>query len=314
MSRFRADAEVDPRDAPWAAGRSLLAAAQLVTLAFTPSRLLFFHLRAAPDAQCAGLSRLSLWCIGGQPQSHTPAMAFAVIVLVGVVVGLWPRWLCIPHWYVAFSIHADVIVVDGGAKVAAIVTLLLIPLCLGDDRSNHWLKTDEPMAPAWSGAAHASILLLRLQLAIVYLVAAVSKLEYSAWRNGSALLIISKDPQFGFPESWRPMADHLLSIACIGDVLTWSVPAVELTIACALLAPKPIRGYGLVLVILIHGAIMLAMGLVSFGVVMIASALLATLADDGRIGSRAGQNSSISSIIRPSQLAWLRVRRAVRGE
>lgn len=95
----------EPRGRLLALGRSLLAVSQLSILLTTPDSILFLRLPGAPPANgCTGLFGPTLWCVGGHSvQSMDVERGVAVAILIAVATGYRPAWLCIPHWYVAFS-------------------------------------------------------------------------------------------------------------------------------------------------------------------------------------------------------------------
>jgi len=252
-------------------GRSLLALAELTVLLATPGRILFGSTPyASPDRLCSGVGMLSLWCVqGAGTQPGTVNLTIAVVILGAVVVGLWPRWLCVPHWYVAFSVATRMVVPNGGEDVAQILTMLLIPVCLGDTRTCQWRRPDHPMAPGWRGSAYAGYLLLRCQIAIIYLDASLSKLEFHSWQSGTAVPILLNNPQFGLPLEIRPAVERWLSPVWIGAAVTWAVIAIEITVAVTMLFGTRVRRVGLVLAVCLHLAIVIVMGLFSFGLIMI---------------------------------------------
>ncbi|MBC3840268.1 HTTM domain-containing protein [Streptacidiphilus sp. 4-A2] len=148
-------------------------------------------------------------------------------------------------------------------------------MCLDDRRSWAWRRPTRPLRPAWRGAAFAAHAALRCQIAIIYLNAAGAKLASPAWRHGTAMAVLAHDPEFGFPGAVRPFAQQLLSHAWAADLLTWSVLVIETLIALSMAFGRRMRRIGLFLAILLHGAIILLMGLFSFGLVMIALLLTA---------------------------------------
>lgn len=258
-------------------GRSGLAFAELTVLLFSSNGVLFGTAPSfSPASLCAGVDRVSLLCLTGTgTRTHSAGWYIAVVVLTLVASGLWPRWLCIPHGYIAFSIASRMTAINGGEEVAQIATVLLIPICLGDPRRWQWSPVTERMRPAWRGGAYAGHLLLRIQVAIIYLVAALSKLAYPSWRDGKALLIVMNSTEFGLPLVLRTAADRLLDDAWAGAALTWGVIAVEIAIAVFVLCRVPARRAGLWLAVGLHAAIILFLGLFSFGLVMISSLMLA---------------------------------------
>ncbi|QMU74624.1 HTTM domain-containing protein [Streptacidiphilus sp. PB12-B1b] len=274
---WQAAQSFEPRGLPLGLARSLLAFAQLTTLLLTSDRTLFADPPGVTaSTRCAGLKGVSLWCVsGGDARTYTLGRVLAITVLLVVIVGYRPRWSCIAHYYVTFSIAVDVTATNGGDNVAEIFAMLLIPICLDDRRTWAWQKPAGPLRPAWRGGAFAAHAALRCQIAIIYLAAIASKLAFPSWRDGAALGVLAHDPEFGFPGVVQPYAQQLLSHAWATDTLTWSVLVVETLIALSMAFRRRTRSYGVVLAILLHGAIIVLMGLFSFGLIMIAVVLAA---------------------------------------
>ncbi len=271
-------ASFDPRSAIFDCARSLLALAQLSLILFTADRDLIFTVpHPGGPGPCGGVDGISIWCVTGGEQSSNPvARVVVVTVLIAVVIGVKPRWLCIPHWYVAFSITASVTIADGGAAIAEIVCALLIPQCLGDTRRNHWSRNKPPLAPGWRGSAYAGHLVLRLQVAIIYLDAAITKGWHPAWRHGQALRIIMQDPQFGAPHPVRSLVGGLLAYSWVGSILTWSVLIIEIGIGVSMFCAVTVRRYALLAAVVLHLFIAVLMGLFCFALTMMAVVALAT--------------------------------------
>jgi antimicrobial peptide system SdpB family protein len=273
----------------------MLALAELTVLTASPERLLFGYTPGSPpDQLCSGVGAATLWCIG-KSQSHDAAQVIAIMILSAVAAGLWPRWLYVPHWYVAFSVATRLVVPDGGDEVAQILTLLLIPICLGDDRWCHWTRPSRPMSPVWHGSAFAATLLLRCQVAIIYFDAALSKLAFPAWRSGRAVPILLNDPQFGLPPELRGLIERFLVPAPMSAAITWTVLAIELSVGASMLLGIRARRVGFVLGVCLHAAIMAAMGLFSFGLIMIS--LLTVVSSGGFSKSRTGGPATRERVI-----------------
>jgi len=275
----------DHRGRLFAAGRSLLGVAQLSILVANPESLLFGATsHTSADSLCRGTGSLTLWCVAGSGNTaSTVAEAVAGIVLVGVISGLWPRWLCLPHCYVAFSIATRITVGNGGDAVAQILAALLVPCCLGDSRTWHWRQPAREMDPVWRGVSCAAHLVIRGQILIIYLNAALAKLGYSAWRDGSAVRTLLEEPGWGLPAAARSLIVPLLSAGWASVLVTWGAVATELGIALAVLGSARIRRGGLRLAVCLHTAIILAFGLFSFGLIMIAVVM---------VGAERGQRSA----------------------
>lgn len=177
--------------------------------------------------------------------------------------------MCIPHWYVAFSLVTRMTVANGGDEVAEIGAGLLIPMCLADAREWHWLQPLSPMLPTWRGSSLAAHLILRAQVALIYFASAVSKVAYPAWRHGSALGMIFEHPQYGLPDWLRSLTAPLAAQPWVLVLATWGVIALEIGIAAAMLCNSRVRRWALMAGILLHTAIAITMGLFSFGPIMI---------------------------------------------
>lgn len=272
-------ASPDPRGTALAVARTVLAGAELSVLLFSTDDRLFYPLPGLPQGiRCGGPRALSLWCVTGGHEGLSVSRAVAVGVLILVAIGYRPRWTCVPHWYVAFSIAESLTLPNGGEEVAQIATMLLIPVCLGDQRVWQWSRPVRPLSLRARGAATATLLVLRLQCAIIYGTAGVSKLLLAPWRKGSALDSVAFDPNFGMPSD----VAHLLDSGpgyVVSHLLTWSVPATELAIAVLVLGGRRMRLGALNLGVALHVGIIALMGLFSFGLVMIATLVVACAAD-----------------------------------
>ncbi len=277
----------EPRGRVLGAGRSLLALATLSALVATPSRGLFVYTPDNPSGtRCGGVRTIALWCVGGQGHTVTTVRLIApVVVLAAVVAGFSPRWTCVPHWYVTFSLGTTMTLPNGGDSVARIAALLLIPMCLGDDRRWHWRRPARPLPPRWRGAAYAGHLFLRLQVAIIYLSAVMAKLTVGSWRDGSFMYQVFHDPYYGPPAFIRPLVGAVLDAPPLVRGLTWGTIAIELAIAASMAGGPRVRRVALGLAIALHGSIAVMLGLASFGLTMIA--LLALASVDG--GTAAGR-------------------------
>jgi antimicrobial peptide system SdpB family protein len=257
-----------------AVGRSLLALGQLVTLSAASGPVLFARTPQAPDIHCSGLRSASLWCqLGTGPSALLTGQVIAGAVLAAVLAGYRPRWTCVPHCYVAFSLHASLAFPNGGEYAAQIATLLLVPICLGDRRTWQW-EAPGPVLPGWRGAAQAAHLAIRCQLLIVYFWAATAKLEHPSWRHGTALRAIADDPLYGAAPWLRQLLRVPLASGPFVAALGWAVMATELAIAGSMLGRVRVRRYGLAAAVALHLGIAVSMGLPSFSVVMIGFVVL----------------------------------------
>jgi len=263
-------------DRPWTnvygVARSTLAAATLLTLLANRADELF-HPLVTDDPGIfdrRGIDGLSLFFLAHE--HLTLAKISAVLILVLVLVGWRPRLMALPHWWVSYSLAASAAVIDGGDLVAATLTLLLVPVCLTDRRVWHWQGIGEGGVPA-SVAAQTSLLLVRFQVSVIYLFAAVLKLPSEQWSNGTALYYWWTHPKFG---PWGPVrwVTDLLGATVLVVPITWGVLALELCLALALLAPGRFRERLLPVGLLLHAGIAVVHGMPTFALTMSAALVL----------------------------------------
>ena len=262
----------EPRGPALAVGRSLLALAQLATLAFNSDGVLF----AQPDGMhCNGLGALSMWCLAEETNHGLLVIRIvSIAVLLVVLSGYRPGLTCVPHWYVTFCMAVAMPMASGGERALQIATLLLIPVCLGDDRTWQWGRPRTPLPAQWRGASFAAGITLRLQLSVIYVVAVVSKLTDPLWRQGSAMLVIAHHHVAGFPRPVLNLLELPMRSYWIVAAASWSVIAVQLAIAALVWGGQRARQSALVLGVGLHAGIMFLMSLPVFGLVMISVLLV----------------------------------------
>jgi antimicrobial peptide system SdpB family protein len=262
--------------------RAMIAAAMMATLLATPLNEQFggdgYDVARSGTvwqaSKCHGVLKVSLFCLTN-PRHFDAARLIAIVVLAIVVVGLYPAFTCIPHWYVAWSCNAWLATQDGGDQIASIVCLLLIPICLLDRRPSHWSRSD-PRAVGWVARTVTTtfFFLISLQMAALYAHAALAKLGRPEWVDGTALYYWLNDPQFGAQHA--PLVGGIvghLSNPLLVTAITWGPIAIEASLALSLLQPRW-RRVTVPAGISLHACIGLLMGLTSFSLTMIACLLL----------------------------------------
>jgi antimicrobial peptide system SdpB family protein len=191
-----------------------------------------------------------------------------------VAIGFAPRWTSVPHWYISFSFANDCAAIQGGDRIAEIVTLLLIPLCVCDSRVWTWSARPELKVEWFRGSSYAAQMVLRFQVFLVYANSVVGKLRFKPWRDGSALRNLAENPAFGAPMPLRSGAVQILCCSYVSDFLTWSVLFCESCIAVLVLCDPPCRRGAVLLGTVLHLSILLLMGLFSFSLIMIATLMI----------------------------------------
>jgi antimicrobial peptide system SdpB family protein len=260
----------EPRTTALGTGRSLIAVAELTVILFTPDADLFpGRIGQPPRPLCGGLDVVSLWCVGAGPAALTVSRILSIAVLLVVATGYRPRWTCVPHWYVTFSLNLAIDVPNGGEHIATLATLLLIPLCLGDDRVWQWRTPNATMSPTWRGAAYAGHIAIRSQVALIYGEAALSKLTDPTWRAGTAMYYVFQNAYFGTSASLQRFLESGLLQNWFVPAITWSTIGIELFLTFAAFGDRTVRRVALVAGALLHGGIIILLGLPSFGLAMI---------------------------------------------
>lgn len=267
----------DPWTNVYALGRTLLALSPLLTLLFNPANVLF-----APNAEwqapkCEGwIAQIGLFCVS---PSLELARVVAILVLVLVVIGWRPRWTAIPHAWVVLSMQNSMTLTEGGDQIAGNLALLLLPVALADGRRWHWSAAPVAGTPVHGGetrrmVANTTLVLVRFQVAVIYLHAAAGKAAVPEWLDGTAVYYWMLDPQFG-PDGVREYVLTAFTATAWGvTMVTWGSIVIEFMLAAGLVAGAPMRKVLFWIGILFHLGIAVALGLTTFGVTMAGALIL----------------------------------------
>jgi antimicrobial peptide system SdpB family protein len=226
---------------------------------------------------CDGIRQVSIFCTA--PRSELPLLRWVCVALLLIVASGWrPRLTGIVHWWICVSFQVSALLVDGGDQVAAVLTLLLLPITLTDGRRWHWsaplrrpMSQGEAHRRLWAAAGHA---LLRLQVAGIYFHAAVGKLAVPEWKDGTVMFYWGTHEAFGAPAwfqpIWRPILVHGWTVA----MLTWSVILLEMSLSIAALIEKRYQRVLMWAGIAMHLGIIVVHSLPSFGLIMVGALTL----------------------------------------
>ncbi|WP_226360942.1 sporulation-delaying protein SdpB family protein [Pseudonocardia sp. ICBG1142] len=255
-------------------GRTLIAIGTTVALMATPTEYLFYASTARPTGRvCENFAgNISLFCV--VPNERLEAARWiAVATLIIVASGWRPRYTCLAHWYVSVSFYSSSNVFDGGDQVAAVITLLIIPICLCDKRRWHWGGPPEVVRSRRVAliAAQVSLYAVWLQASFIYFHASLSKLTGEEWKNGTAVWywLSGVESSFSPPNYISGAVRAVLSSAIAVQAATWGTLAIEFGIACCLMARQKIRALALALGVSLHASIALLMGLPGFSCIMV---------------------------------------------
>lgn len=254
--------------------RVLLASGTLSTLIFNNSEFLFY-----PNKQTFSLGKtvlmenINLFKLF-PPEYIVYAKIISIIILFLVIIGIYPRYTCILHWWVSFSFFGSSSIIDGGDQITAIITLLLILIYLFDNRKWHWTERLPNNNNKSVYISSLALIAIKFQMCFLYLQASLSKLGVEEWKNGTCLYYWFKRPDFGNPEYFSIIFDPILKNTVLLPLLTWSVFIFEFLLFLAITFKQPTKNKILIFGILFHFAIFMIHGLFSFSIAMTAGLLL----------------------------------------
>ncbi|AZZ57123.1 HTTM domain-containing protein [Rathayibacter iranicus] len=165
---------------------------------------------------------------------------------------------------------------DGGDQLAGILGLLMLPVSLTDWRRHSWtaVQSDRGLGSRVY-LADVGVALAKLQVAVVYLVACLGKLESSEWVNGTALFYWVRNNVFGAPWIFRTTAEWVTSQPPLVAALSWGTLVLEFSLAISVFLPVSFRLRVLLPTALVfHLGIWLVLGVSSFAFVMFAALLI----------------------------------------
>ncbi len=282
-------------------GRALIASSFFLTLLLNDVHDIFRPVLGIDQVpMCGGLgSAAGIFCI---LRDHLELARWIAIAILGLVIIGWrPRYTGVLHWWVNFSFISSAPLIDGGEQAATVVTFFLIPLALTDPRKWHWSHVESLPETEYSDARRITALtsyqLARVQIAAIYLHAAVGKCAVREWQNGTALYYWFTDPVFGAPPYLQPIIRPLILNGFTLAFMNWGAIVLEFLLFAALFMSKPWRRFMLVIGVLFHVAIGLIHGLTSFSLIMIGALIVYLLPDD-----EANPEASAKEMPRPDRL------------
>ncbi len=270
-------ASIDPWTNVYGLARTLIAGVTAMTLLANPTHVFFRPAAGVGTAPfCTGIRQYGLFC---EAHGHLDlARWIAIAVLVLVASGWRPRITGVLHWFVAASLQSNAIGLDGGEQVAAVLTLILVPVTLTDGRRWHWNRPEnKPLTELEHTArfvALVALTLARVQVAGIYFHAAVAKVAVEQWANGTALYYWLIHPSFGAPSWFSGLVHPFIYNPVPLALLTWSVLVVEYVLSAALFFSKDRRWIPLAMGLALHAGIMALHGLISFSTIMFAALIL----------------------------------------
>jgi len=263
----------------YGAARSLLAANTLLTLCLSPADSLFRPVGiTVADSNAATLAgRYGLFSLLNDRLEL--ARFIAIVLLIIVASGFRPRLTGVLHWWVSWSFFFSMVTQDGGDQCAAVLTFLLLPVTFADPRAWHWAAAPEPRT-RWQlvheRIAASALLMIRIQVALLYLHAAVGKVAVKEWANGTAIYYWLLDTRMGVETRYHDLVLALLQPDWVAPFLTWAPMVLEFALFGALFmhARSRARPWLFWIALVFHMGNTVFFGLVSFMIAMSGALIL----------------------------------------
>ncbi|SDL85672.1 sporulation-delaying protein SdpB family protein [Sediminibacillus halophilus] len=269
-------------DSPWTnvygLSRTVIASMLALTLAVNHASILFRPAAGISEYPQCSTSSISIFCLVPNDYLYLNIVKWIAVLLLVVVASGWrPRITGIVQAWIAYSIQASAVTLDGGEQVAMVISILLLPLTLTDPRRWHWSnlsKADYYNSNIYSALiAKLNLVFIRIQVSIIYFHAFVGKLNEEEWLNGTAVYYYLNDIMLGS----LPFLSNSLNLLLTSKfvvVITWGTLVIEAMMFIGLFVSKKYWKYLLYLGMLLHSGIAVVIGLYTFSLIMFAALLL----------------------------------------
>lgn len=252
--------------------RTLLALGLLLTLIFNDINLLI------PPHYLATVNHQTLkyqynFFLLFNPSHLFITRLLAVPVLLLIISGYYMQVTSILHFWITASFVLIRPVYAGGDNIYLLLTLLLIPVCLFDQRNNHW---DDDVSSNTNAAYTQNIFLfiIKIQVAWIYIDSVFHKLHVKEWIDGTVIYYWFTHNFFGLSEPFSGMIKPLLLSLPVCAAIAWSTLLFEGIMALGFLFNERIKLVLLKWGILFHFLILLIHGYASFFFAMSAALFL----------------------------------------
>jgi hypothetical protein len=198
--------------------------------------------------------------------------AVTMAAAVGVTIGCFTRTSAVVLFLGLVSLqHRDTLILNGGDQVMRLAGFFLIlspaGAALSVDRLRRVRRGLEAAGPPPWVAPWAQRL-IQLQLAAVYLMSTIAKLQGVSWRNGTAVYIASRLDDF-----WRLPVPYVFEHLWTIQLATWGTIVVEGALALLVWLP-PCRYPALLGGVALHAGIEWAMNIPLFSARMVTAYVL----------------------------------------
>ena len=252
--------------------RSLLALGMLLTLIFNDIDLLI------PSHYLATLNQHSLTYHCNFFLMFNPSHLFltrflAISILILIISGYFMQITSILHFWITASFVLVRPVYAGGDNIYMLLTLLLVPVCIFDNRKNHW-SNHYLESGIFFFMQNLFLFFIKIQVAYIYYDSVFRKLHVKEWRDGTLIYYWFNHNFFGlnapFSNIIKPLLDRLPFSLCI----TWGTLLFETVMSLGFLFSGEKRLVLLKWGIIFHFSILMIHGYASFFFAMSAALFL----------------------------------------
>lgn len=225
-----------------------------------------------------GIARHGRGALGGTvfALADNPTL-FDLLYVLGILVSLLfavfgGRVFAVLQLVLISSLHTqNPFILDGGDNLTLIV-LLFLPFTVSSAHfsplaSRTQRRLSSGLATAERTLHNTATSIIVTQICIVYLVASMWKIAGFEWQHGIAMERIARTSSYGLTGE----VGTLLSIPLVAVTVTWFVMGIQLALPIAVIVRSRLLAYVVGAVILMHFGIVLQLGLVTFGITMIAA-------------------------------------------
>jgi antimicrobial peptide system SdpB family protein len=267
--------ELNPWTNVYGLARSVLASGLLLTILFSEESAIFYDSSASINMVLpADLSKIGLFNI--LSDQLLLAKFISIGALLWVISGYLPQVSCFFQWWVTFSFMISAPTMEGGDQINNIICLLLIPVCVFDNRLNHWYRAKDSNRTRRKLVAWSCIAVICLQISIIYFHACVSKFAVPEWSNGTAVYYWATHNIFGVSYSIKSVVSDLLSNSVIIILITWGTLLLELLLFAWIFVRRNRWNWRILFIagVGFHFMIIVFHGLVSFFIAMLGALIL----------------------------------------
>jgi antimicrobial peptide system SdpB family protein len=256
--------------------RSILALGTFLTLLFNKNDVLFTKLTREVGDGYILLSRINFFYLFGFRYLNI-SVWISIAFLSLVIIGWRPRITCLFHWWITSSFIESSRLLDGGDQIASIISLLLIPIALTDNRKWHWNYGNiENKAPLLILFIWSVLFMIRFQVAFIYFNAGVEKLKIQEWKDGTSIYYWFTNDIYGTNDIFKGIIFYLTSNGLIVTLLTYGTLIFEIVLGMSFFMRRNSINWKILFIfgIFFHLGIAVIFGLVSFFTTMASSLLL----------------------------------------